>query len=84
MKNGKIAGKNEANSLSANEGTVFITNGTAGGNPTGPGGKEISTMAFTPEKAMYCYSIMDITPASIKYQVYDINKILIDSFLITK
>jgi len=84
MKNGKMAGKNEANSLSANEGTVFITNGTAGGNPTGPGGKEISTMAFTPEKAMYCYSIMDITPASIKYQVYDINKILIDSFLITK
>ena len=84
MKNGKIARKNEANSLSANEGTVFITNGTAGGNPTGPGGKEISTMAFTPEKAMYCYSIMDITPASIKYQVYDINKILIDSFLITK
>lgn len=83
MKDGKIAEKN-ASSLSANEGTVFITNGTAGGNPTGPGGKEIPTIAFTPEKSMYCYAIMDIDPGSIKYQVFDVDKNLIDSFVLLR
>lgn len=84
MKNGIVAKKNASNSLSASEGTVFITNGTAGGNPTGPGGKEISTMAFTPEKPMYSYAIMDITPFSVNYQVYDIDNTMIDSIIIAR
>jgi len=84
MKDRKIAGKNTSNSISAREGTVFITNGTAGGNPTAPGGKEIPTIAFTPEKSMYCYAIMDINPGSIKYQVFDTDKNLIDSFILDR
>lgn len=84
MKDGKIAKKDVANSLSASDGTVFITNGTAGGNPTGPGGKEIATIAVTPDRAMYGYAIMDITPGMIKYQVFDMDKVMIDSFLMNK
>ncbi len=84
MKDGRIAKKNPSNSLSADDGTVFITNGTAGGNPTGPGGKEIPTIAFTPEKSMYSYAIMDINPSSLKYQVFDADKNPVDSFTLYK
>jgi 3',5'-cyclic AMP phosphodiesterase CpdA len=84
MKDGTIAKKSSANILTAGDGTLFITNGTAGGNPTGPGGKEIPTIAFTPDNSMYCFAIMDVTPSSIKYQVFSADKTIVDSFTLVK
>ncbi len=70
--------------LSSDNGTVFITNGTAGGNPTGRGGKEMPTMAFTSEKAMYNFAIMDVSADSLTYRVFDQDNALIDRFKLLK
>ena len=84
IKNGIVAKKSAGNTLSAGDGTLFITNGTAGGNPTGPGGKEIPTIAFTPDSSMYSFAIMDVTPSSIKYQVFNSDMTMVDSFTLNK
>jgi predicted phosphodiesterase len=77
--------KNEPGSeFSSADGPIFITNGTAGGNPTGPGGKEIPGMAFTPEKVMYNFAVMDINDLSITYCVFDQDNSLIDKFIMKK
>ena len=77
--------KNEPGSeFSSADGPIFITNGTAGGNPTGPGGKEIPGMAFTPEKVMYNFAVMDINDLSITYRVFDQDNSLIDKFIMKK
>ena len=68
----------------AENGTVCITNGTAGGNPTGTGGKDIPSMAFTPGRIMYSFSIMDIDNRSITFRNFDKDNLLIDWFTITK
>jgi len=77
--------KNESGSLfSSDNGTIFITNGTAGGNPTGQGGEDLPTMAFTADKPMYSFAIMDIGMKSLTYRVFDQENLLIDSFVILK
>jgi 3',5'-cyclic AMP phosphodiesterase CpdA len=70
--------------FTAGKGTIFITNGTAGGNPTGTGGKDLPTMAFTPDDRIYSFAIMDISNESITYRVFNQDNILIDWFTIEK
>jgi predicted phosphohydrolase len=82
---GGLAAKNESSSLlSAGDGTIYITNGTAGGNPTGFGGKNLADMAFTPDKSMYNFAIMDVSNESITYRVFDQDNTLIDRFVLVK
>jgi len=76
--------KNDTGTFSSAEGTIYITNGTAGGTPTGSGGKNLPDMAFTPERAMYSYAIMDVESAAITYTVFDQDNSLIDRFIIRK
>lgn len=76
--------KNDSGTFFSDDGTIYITNGTAGGTPTGSGGKNLPDMAFTPEKAMYSFGIMDVEPASITYRVFDQDSSLIDRFIIQK
>jgi predicted phosphodiesterase len=83
-KNGILVKNKSRSTLNADDGTIFITNGTAGGNPTGPGGKDISTMAFTPDKTMYCFAVMDISNDSLTYSVFDHNNILVDRVIVNK
>ena len=83
-RNGITAKSGSGSVLNADDGTVFITNGTAGGNPTGPGGKDIPTIAFTPDKTMYSFAIMDINSESITYSVFDQENIMVDRFIILK
>ncbi len=76
--------KNDTGTFSSAEGTIYITNGTAGGTPTGSGGKSLPDMAFTPERAMYSFAIMDVEASSITYRVFDQDSSLIDRFIIQK
>ena len=77
--------KNESgSSLSAGEGTIFITNGTAGGTPTGLGGKENPGIAFTPDKVMYSFAVMDIGTDSLTYRVFDQDNNQVERFVILK
>jgi len=66
------------------KGTIYITNGTAGGSPQGLGGKEMSTMAFTSVEKMYNYAVMTIEGKKLIYEVFDQNKKKIDELIITK
>ncbi len=84
MKNGVPVKKNSRPSFTAGEGTMFITNGTAGGNPTGLGGRDQADMAFTPDRIMYSFAIMDVSNKSITYRVFDKDNLLIDWFIITR
>jgi 3',5'-cyclic AMP phosphodiesterase CpdA len=84
MKNGVPVKKESSPVFSVNDGTIYITNGTAGGNPTGSGGKDLPDMAFTPDKSMYNFAIMDVSNESITYRVYDQDNSLIDRFMIIK
>jgi len=84
MKDGVPVKNNSGTAFSAGKGTVFVTNGTAGGNPTGLGGKDLPTMAFTPDRIMYSFGIMDISNRSITYRVFDRDNLLIDWFTITR
>jgi predicted phosphodiesterase len=66
------------------QGTVYITNGSAGGSLQGVGGSNLSTMAFTPKINSYNYAIMSIEGNVIDYNVYDKSGNLIDYFKIIK
>ena len=77
--------KNESGSeFVTTNGTIFITNGTAGGNPTGSGGRDLNSIAFTPDESMYSFAIMDIVANSITFSVFDQDNKLIDRFTINK
>jgi hypothetical protein len=65
-------------------GTVFITNGSCGGNLTGPGGKDQPDMVFTPGENVYTYAIMTIEGKQLQYEVYDIHGNRVDFFTINK
>ena len=84
MENGTRVKNNSKSSYPAGRGTIFITNGTAGGNPTGLGGADQPDIAFTPERIMYSFGIMDVSSKSITYRVFDKNNLLIDWFIITR
>jgi acid phosphatase type 7 len=84
MKGGVMFKNDQTNVFSTGYGTIYITNGTAGGNPTALGGTDLSSVAFTPDRTMYSFGIMDISDKSIAYSVYDQDNTLIDKFLIVK
>ncbi len=66
------------------KGTVYITNGTAGGSPQGLGGKEMPTMAFTSAEKMYNYSTMTIEGKKLLYEVFDQNSKKLDELILIK
>ena len=66
------------------KGTVYITNGTAGGSPQGLGGKEMSTMAFTPSEKMYNYATMTIDGRKLIYEAFDQDSKKIDELILKK
>ena len=65
-------------------GTVYITNGSAGGQPTGLGGSDMPSMIFTSTVKMYNYAIMTIEGNSIRYDVYNNHGEKIDYFKLIK
>jgi predicted phosphodiesterase len=66
------------------EGTVYITNGTAGGSPQGIGGAQMPSMVYTSSVREYNYAIMTITGRTIRYDVYNQTGDMIDYFLLKK
>jgi acid phosphatase type 7 len=84
MKGGVPLKRNAGETFSSVDGILYITNGTAGGSPTAPGGKEIPGMAFTTEKVIYNFGVMDINDKSITYCAYDQDNNLIDKFIMKK
>ncbi|MES2418431.1 MAG: metallophosphoesterase family protein [Bacteroidota bacterium] len=65
-------------------GTVFITNGSAGGSLQGVGGKDMPSMLYTSPQKMYTYALMTIAGKELSYEVYDINGNKIDYFKMIK
>lgn len=65
-------------------GTVYVTNGTAGGSPQGLGGADMPSMVFTSSKKMYNYAVMAIEGRKITYEVYNQNGEKIDYFELVK
>ena len=65
-------------------GTVYITNGTAGGSPQGLGGKEMLSMVFTSSEKMYNYAILIIEGEKLIYEVFDQNSKKIDKLILNK
>ena len=84
MEDGNPVKNNPGSVSKAGRGTLYITNGSAGGNPTGTGGKDMKSMAFTPDRAMYDFAIMDVSDKSIFYRVFDQENVLIDQFTLQK
>lgn len=66
------------------KGTVFITNGSAGGSLQGIGGSSMPSMVFTSPEKMYTYAIMTIHNNELAYDVYNIEGQKIDHFKIIK
>jgi acid phosphatase type 7 len=65
-------------------GTVYVTNGSCGGNLTGIGGQNLSTMIYTPKEKIYTYAIMTIEGNTITYKVFDKQGKQVDYFQIRK
>jgi hypothetical protein len=66
------------------KGTIYITNGTAGGSPQGLGGNNLETMAFTSSSKTYNYAIMTIDGNKFIYEVFDLDNKKIDELTIIK
>jgi predicted phosphodiesterase len=84
MKDGVPVRNDSGGPFSSGYGTIYITNGTAGGSPTGPGGKDMPDIAFTPDKTIYSFSILDVSDDSLTYRVFDHDNALIDRFIVSK
>lgn len=65
-------------------GTVYITNGSAGGSLQGIGGKDMPSMVFTPSEKMYTYAVMTIENNQLSYEVFNNEGLMIDHFKIIK
>ncbi|MRG43818.1 metallophosphoesterase [Chitinophaga sp. SYP-B3965] len=52
-------------------GTVYITNGSAGGSLQGVGGSDLPTMMFTPKEKQHTYAIMRIRDNHLYYEVFN-------------
>ncbi|HEY1114004.1 MAG TPA: hypothetical protein VGE66_10600, partial [Chitinophagaceae bacterium] len=65
-------------------GTIYITNGSAGGSLQGVGGSHLPTMVFTPSGKMYTYATMTIEGDTLHYVVFDKVGERIDYFKIVK
>jgi len=66
------------------KGTVYVTNGSCGGNLTGTGGQDQPTMVFTPKEKIFTYAMMTIEGNHLSYEVYDMKGAKIDYFTIDK
>lgn len=66
------------------QGTIYITNGTAGGSPQGIGGKDMPSMMFTSSEKMYNYGIMTIEGEELNYEFFNEKGNRIDYFKIKK
>ncbi len=66
------------------KGTIYITNGSAGGSLQGTGGDKLPSMLFTPKARVYTYAIMDIDDEKISYKVFDKDGNQIDYFNVLK
>jgi len=66
------------------KGTVYITNGTAGGSPQGLGGMEMPSMAFTSSEKMYNYAVLTIEGKKLIYEVFDQDSKKIDELILNK
>ncbi|MGE5519837.1 MAG: purple acid phosphatase family protein [Candidatus Dadabacteria bacterium] len=66
------------------KGTVYITNGSAGGSLQGLGGSQLPDMAFTPAEKVYTYATMTIEGNQLQYHVYNKKGEEIDYFTIRK
>jgi predicted phosphodiesterase len=66
------------------KGTVYITNGSCGGNLTGTGGQNQPDMIYTPNEKIYTYAVMTIEGKQLHYDVYDKHGNKIDYFTISK
>ncbi len=64
--------------VNSGQGTVYITNGTAGGSPQGLGGTDLPTMSFTPGEKMYNYAMMTIEGETLRYEVFNLDVKKID------
>lgn len=84
MKDGLPVRNDSGGPFSSGDGTIYITNGTAGGSPTGPGGKDMPDIAFTPDKTIYSFAILDVSDESLTYRVFDQDNALIDRFIVSK
>ena len=84
LRDGVPVSRDRTAPVQAGNGTLFITNGTAGGNPTGPGGRDLPTMAYTQDRTMFTFAVMDISGRAINYRVFDKDNLLIDSFVIRR
>jgi len=65
-------------------GTVYITNGSAGGSLQGVGGSKMPSMVFTPTTRMHTYAIMTILGNQLIYDVYNEEAEKIDHFKLLK
>ncbi|MDQ6814653.1 MAG: metallophosphoesterase family protein [Bacteroidota bacterium] len=74
----------DSHTYQAPQGTVYITNGTAGGSPQGLGGKDMPSIIFTNGDKMYNYAIMTIEGKTINYDVYNQDGNKIDYFTLNK
>lgn len=66
------------------KGTVYITNGSAGGSLQGIGGDKLTSMIFTPKVRIYTYAVMSIDGDEINYEVFDKDGNQVDYFKIIK
>jgi len=65
-------------------GTVYITNGSAGGSLQGVGGNKMPSMVFTPPTRMHTYAVMTIHGNQLTYDVYNEEAEKIDHFKLLK
>ncbi|MBC7921540.1 MAG: metallophosphoesterase family protein [Ferruginibacter sp.] len=84
IRNNKPIAMTDAHLYTKPAGTVYITNGTAGGSPQGLGGSDMPSMVFTSAAKMYNYSIMTIEGKRILYEVYNEKNEKIDHFKLSK
>lgn len=84
VRENKVDPLNDLHTYHHPKGTIYITNGSAGGSLQGIGGNNLATMAFTPKTNTYNYAIMAIEGNIIEYKVYDKKGKEIDHFKIIK
>lgn len=84
IRNNSVLPQSDNNLYQKPEGTVYITNGTAGGSPQPLGGTNMPSIIFTNSAKMYNYAIMTIQGETLTYDVYNEEGKEIDYFKIVK
>lgn len=84
IRNGAIEKPSDLQVYAKPKGTVFITNGSAGGSLQGVGGSAMPSMVFTSPEKVYTYAIMTIRKNELAYTVYTSKGVQLDQFKIIK